>query len=82
MKLVEAIVKPFKLQEVKDALAKAGVQGMTVGEVKGFGRQNGRTELYQTGNADSRTEAHIYFAVAGGCSNRSRATNSTTATIR
>jgi len=47
MKLVEAIVKPFKLQEVRDALAKAGVQGMTVEEVKGFGRQNGRTELYQ-----------------------------------
>ena len=47
MKLVEAIVKPFKLDEVKDALTKAGVQGMTVEEVKGFGRQKGHTELYR-----------------------------------
>ena len=47
MKMVEAIVKPFKLDEVKDALTKAGVQGMTVAEVKGFGRQRGHTELYR-----------------------------------
>ena len=47
MKRVEAIVKPFKLDEVKDALTKAGVQGMTVAEVKGFGRQKGHTELYR-----------------------------------
>src|SRR5258705_5894176 len=47
MKLVEAIVKPFKLDEVKDALTKAGVQGMTVEEVKGCGRQKGHTELYR-----------------------------------
>jgi nitrogen regulatory protein PII len=47
MKMVEAIVKPFKLDEVKEALAKAGVQGMTVEEVKGFGRQKGHTELYR-----------------------------------
>ena len=47
MKMVEAIVKPFKLDEVKDALTKAGVQGMTVEEVKGFGRQKGHTELYR-----------------------------------
>ena len=47
MKMVEAIVKPFKLEEVKDALTKAGIQGMTVGEVKGFGRQKGHTELYR-----------------------------------
>ena len=46
MKMVEAIVKPFKLDEVKDALTKAGIQGMTVEEVKGFGRQKGHTELY------------------------------------
>jgi nitrogen regulatory protein P-II 1 len=46
MKLVEAIVKPFKLDEVKDTLTNIGVQGMTVEEVKGFGRQNGHTELY------------------------------------
>jgi nitrogen regulatory protein P-II 1 len=47
MKLVEAIVKPFKLDEVKEALTKAGIQGMTVEEVKGFGRQKGHTELYR-----------------------------------
>ena len=45
--MVEAIVKPFKLDEVKEALTKAGVQGMTVAEVKGFGRQKGHTELYR-----------------------------------
>lgn len=47
MKMVEAIVKPFKLDEVKEALTKAGVEGMTVEEVKGFGRQKGHTELYR-----------------------------------
>jgi|SRR3989338_4114636 len=47
MKMVEAIVKPFKLDEVKEALTRAGVQGMTVSEVKGFGRQKGHTELYR-----------------------------------
>jgi len=45
--MVEAIVKPFKLDEVKEALTKAGIQGMTVEEVKGFGRQKGHTELYR-----------------------------------
>jgi nitrogen regulatory protein P-II 1 len=47
MKKVEAIVKPFKLDEVKEALQKIGIQGMTVSEVKGFGRQKGHTELYR-----------------------------------
>jgi nitrogen regulatory protein P-II 1 len=47
MKMVEAIVKPFKLEEIKEALSKSGVQGMTVEEVKGFGRQKGHTELYR-----------------------------------
>ena len=47
MKMVEAIVKPFKLDEVKEALTKVGIQGMTVEEVKGFGRQKGHTELYR-----------------------------------
>ena len=47
MRKIEAIIKPFKLDEVKDALAKEGIQGMTVSEVKGFGRQKGRTELYR-----------------------------------
>ena len=47
MKLVEAIVKPFKLEEIKDALLEIGVQGMTVSEVKGFGRQKGHKETYR-----------------------------------
>lgn len=47
MKKVEAIIKPFKLDEVKEALASIGVQGLTVTEVKGFGRQKGHTELYR-----------------------------------
>ncbi len=47
MKKVEAIIKPFKLDEVKEALQDVGVQGLTVSEVKGFGRQKGHTELYR-----------------------------------
>ena len=47
MKKIEAIIKPFKLDEVKDALQEAGLQGMTVIEAKGFGRQKGHTELYR-----------------------------------
>jgi nitrogen regulatory protein P-II 2 len=47
MKLIIAIIKPFKLEEVRDALAAAGVQGMTVSEARGFGRQKGQTEIYR-----------------------------------
>ena len=47
MKKIEAIIKPFKLEEVKEALAELGVEGMTVTEVKGFGRQKGHTEIYR-----------------------------------
>lgn len=47
MKKIEAIIKPFKLDEVKEALSKAGIQGLTITEVKGFGRQKGHTELYR-----------------------------------
>ncbi len=47
MKKIEAIIKPFKLEEVKDALSEAGIEGMTVSEVKGFGRQKGHTEIYR-----------------------------------
>ena len=47
MKKVEAIIKPFKLEDVKEALSEVGVEGMTVVEVKGFGRQKGHTELYR-----------------------------------
>jgi len=47
MKLITAIIKPFKLDDVRDALGEAGVTGMTVSEIKGFGRQKGHTELYR-----------------------------------
>jgi len=47
MKMIEAIVKPFKLDEIKEGLTKVGIQGMTVEEVRGFGRQKGHTELYR-----------------------------------
>jgi nitrogen regulatory protein P-II 1 len=47
MKKIEAIIKPFKLEEVKTALAEMGIQGLTVAEVKGFGRQKGHTEIYR-----------------------------------
>jgi len=47
MKKIEAIIKPFKLEEVKDALSDVGIEGMTVTEVKGFGRQKGHTEIYR-----------------------------------
>src|SRR3989442_14249507 len=47
MKKIEAIIKPFKLEEVKDALSDIGMEGMTVSEVKGFGRQKGHTEIYR-----------------------------------
>ena len=47
MKKIEAIIKPFKLDEVKEALSEIGIQGITVSEVKGFGRQKGHTELYR-----------------------------------
>ena len=47
MKLIIAIIKPFKLEEVKEAIAQLGIQGMTITEVKGFGRQKGHTEIYR-----------------------------------
>ena len=47
MKRIEAIIKPFKLEDVKEALSRIGVEGMTVSEVKGFGRQKGHTEIYR-----------------------------------
>ena len=47
MKKIEAIIKPFKIDEVKDAIAEIGIEGMTVSEVKGFGRQKGHTEIYR-----------------------------------
>ncbi|HEX4410375.1 MAG TPA: P-II family nitrogen regulator [Xanthobacteraceae bacterium] len=47
MKLIVAIIKPFKLEEVRDALIRIGIQGMTISEVKGYGRQKGHTEIYR-----------------------------------
>ncbi|XHR28974.1 MAG: P-II family nitrogen regulator [Chthoniobacteraceae bacterium] len=47
MKKIEAIIKPFKIEEVKDALSGSGIEGMTITEVKGFGRQKGHTEIYR-----------------------------------
>jgi nitrogen regulatory protein P-II 2 len=55
MKLIVAIIKPFKLDEVRDALTPLGVQGLTVSEVKGFGRQKGQTEIYRG------AEYHVSF---------------------
>ncbi len=53
MKLITAIVKPFKLDDVREALSEIGVQGITVTEVKGFGRQKGHTELYRGADMSS-----------------------------
>ncbi|MBI4626616.1 MAG: P-II family nitrogen regulator [Verrucomicrobia bacterium] len=65
MKLIIAIIKPFKLEEVKSALAEIGVEGMTVTEVKGFGRQKGHTEIYRGSEytVDFLPKAKIEIAV-------------------
>jgi nitrogen regulatory protein PII len=66
MKLIIAIIKPFKLDEVKAALAEAGIEGMTVTEVKGFGRQKGHTEIYRGSEytVDFLPKVKIEIAVA------------------
>jgi len=66
MKLITAIIKPFKIDDVRDALAAIGIQGMTVTEVKGFGRQKGHTELYRGAeyNVDFMPKIKIEVAVA------------------
>jgi len=66
MKLITAVIKPFKLDEVKDALKEAGVTGMTVSEVKGFGRQGGHTELYRGAeyNIDFMPKVQLEMIVA------------------
>ncbi|MBI5692552.1 MAG: P-II family nitrogen regulator [Verrucomicrobia bacterium] len=68
MKLITAIIKPFKLEEVKTALAEVGVEGMTVTEVKGFGRQKGHTEIYRGSEytVDFLPKVKIEIAVADG----------------
>ena len=65
MKLIEAIIKPFKLDEVRDALQQVGVRGLTVTEVKGFGRQKGHTELYRGAEyvVDLLPKIHVQIAV-------------------
>lgn len=67
MKLITAIIKPFKLDDVREALAELGVQGITVSEVKGFGRQKGHTELYRGAEyvVDFLPKAKIEVAVPG-----------------
>ena len=66
MKLIIAIIKPFKLDEVKEALGAAGIQGMTITEVKGFGRQKGHTEIYRGSEytVDFLPKVKIELAVA------------------
>lgn len=64
MKMIEAIIKPFKLDEVKDALNELGVQGMTVTEVKGFGRQKGHLELYRGAEYDIAFVPKVKLEVA------------------
>ena len=68
MKKIEAIIKPFKLEEVKEALADLGIEGMTVSEVKGFGRQKGHTEIYRGSEytVDFLPKVKIELVVAGG----------------
>ena len=68
MKKIEAIIKPFKLDEVKEALQDLGVQGLSVIEVKGFGRQNGHSELYRGAEyvADFLPKVKIDLAIADG----------------
>jgi nitrogen regulatory protein PII len=68
MKKIEAIVKPFKLEEVKDALGEIGIEGMTVSEVKGFGRQKGHTEIYRGSEytVDFLPKIKIELVVADG----------------
>jgi|TARA_R110002049_G_scaffold232874_15_gene405466 nitrogen regulatory protein P-II 2 len=68
MKLITAVVKPFKLDDVREALSEIGVQGITVTEVKGFGRQKGHTELYRGAEyvVDFLPKVKIEVAVADG----------------
>ena len=68
MKKIEAIIKPFRLEDVKEALTAAGVEGMTVSEVKGFGRQKGHTEIYRGSEytVDFLPKLKIEIVVADG----------------
>ena len=72
MKKIEAIIKPFKLEEVKDALSEIGVEGMTVSEVKGFGRQKGHTEIYRGSEytVDFLPKVKVEIAIADDMSDK------------
>jgi len=72
MKLITAIIKPFKLDDVREALADAGIQGMTVSETRGFGRQKGHTELYRGAEyvVDFLPKIKLEIAVAGNDAER------------
>lgn len=72
MKLIKAIIKPFKLEEVKDALSEIGVEGMTVSEVKGFGRQKGHTEIYRGSEytVDFLPKVKVEIAIADDMSDK------------
>ena len=72
MKMITAIIKPFKLDEVREALSEVGVSGITVSEVKGFGRQKGHTELYRGAEyvVDFLPKVRIEAAVADGILDR------------
>lgn len=72
MKLISAVIKPFKLDEVRDALSEIGIRGMTVTEVKGFGRQKGHTELYRGAEytVDFLPKIKIEIAVDASMSDR------------
>ena len=72
MKLISAIIKPFKLDDVREALSEIGVQGITVTEVKGFGRQKGHTELYRGAEyvVDFLPKVKVEVAVSDGMSDQ------------
>ena len=78
MKLITAIIKPFKLDEVREALAEVGVTGLTVTEVKGFGRQKGHTELYRGAEyvVDFLPKVKIEVVVARRAASTARSTRS------
>ena len=66
MKKIEAIIKPFKMEDVKEALAEVGIEGMTVSEVKGFGRQKGQTEIYRGAEYSTNMVPKIKIEVVCG----------------
>ena len=75
MKLITAIIKPFKLQEVKEALVEAGVEGLTITEVKGYGRQKGHTEMYRGAEYSVDTLPKIKLDILVNDANQDLVTN-------